>query len=104
MPGGGQIASALSVDPEWNECHEASHLLSYHHLHLSTPTQRKNEVARLLLSTKEWPSDAKRGQERGRSRRRSKRGTFGHTTSHRISSRPSDRYLDFANAQSLDPS
>ena len=27
-----RIASALNIDSEWNECHEASYLLSNHHL------------------------------------------------------------------------
>ena len=29
----GRNVSALSVDSKWGECHAASHLLSYHHLH-----------------------------------------------------------------------
>jgi hypothetical protein len=28
----GMSRLALSVDPEWNKCHEASYLLSHHHL------------------------------------------------------------------------
>ena len=33
MSAEGRIFSALSVGPEWDESHEASYLLSYHHLH-----------------------------------------------------------------------
>jgi len=71
----------------------------------STSIQRQNEVAKLPLSTKKPSSGAKQSQERDRARRRSKRSRSScTTTSHRINYRPSDRHLDFATVQALDPS
>ena len=70
----------------------------------STPTQRRYEVVKIPLSTKKPPSSTKQSQERDRSHRRPERSrpSRTRTTSHGISPRSSDRYLDLANAQSLD--
>jgi len=70
----------------------------------STSIQQQNEVAKPPLSTKKPSSSAKQSQERYRAHRKSKRSQFSCTTSHRINSRPSDRHLDFATVQALDPS
>jgi hypothetical protein len=68
----------------------------------STPTQRRYEVTKVPSSTKKPSSVAKQGQERDRShRRKPKRSRPDRATSHGINSRSSDRYLDFANVQSL---
>ena len=74
-------------------------------LYLTTsPSQRKNEVFKKTpLFTKKPSPSAEQSQERHRSHRRPKQTRSGRTASHRISPRSSDRHLDFANPQALDP-
>ena len=83
MSGDGQIVSALSVGPEWNSCHEASYLLSRHHL-LNRPSD-KMESAFLCLPI---------GRRRARSKARSEvspiegQGEAGQAVPHPAESAP----------------
>ena len=55
-----QIASALSVGPEWNECHETSYLLLHHHLYRLSDHMKLPNLLPL-------PKGHRRGQSKARS-------------------------------------
>jgi len=64
MFAGGRNVSALSVDPKWDECHEASYLLSHHHLHRPSDKMESNFLCIPI------------GRRRARSRARSEIGSI----------------------------